>query len=214
MFLLDNDDYKKLAPIAIRTIGKRFTTPYLSESIRTRIGSRALVEMMFLEEYAGQPGELPKFFKVYTLILSTFKNAGPIDFNQLKRTAEQMQEAADQAEAAAKKAKNGKETGTETGKGTVGKPEPGRIKKLLTNIWKFAKRVGGHIWEAIKKLWDFVKKNKIKTFIFILLAIAILTLILAPKIRKGVLNFLNNLAGANEKDIIDGSDQILSKMGS
>ncbi len=50
MFKLKESDYKALYPMAKRLFRDKYNTPYLSESFRTGIGQRALVEMLFLED--------------------------------------------------------------------------------------------------------------------------------------------------------------------
>ncbi len=76
MFKLKESDYKALYPMAKRLFGDKYNTPYLSETFRTNIGKRALVEMLFLEKY-GFLTAVAKLIVVTQDSIESAKKGGP-----------------------------------------------------------------------------------------------------------------------------------------
>ncbi len=189
MFKLKESDYKALYPMAKRLFEDKYNTPYLSESFRTNIGKRALVEMLFLEEEDGAHigGSNRQFYLEYQTKLLTAVNDGILSPQEATRKYKQILKQEEKTDRALDNIYKASQ-------------EEGFFKKIFNYIKKKhaatmnSKRKG--LISLLAEIYKYAFTHPVKFVTLAGITVMVLAFLLSPKLRKKALTFARNIFSA------------------
>jgi len=193
MFRLSESDYRKLEPIALKVYRGSARSAHVARLMESKIGRRALVDMMFLEDRAT---EIDK-------IVTTLKNLNDIQFGAVKSGIE----------ASLRILGKSLETGEEGEQLTKTKKESffTKVKNFFAKIYNWLTKMFKTGWEKIKSFFTwlyslFFKEANLKSPRWLNIAIAVTVAIAlgyflfgteaGKKVRSFILNAIKGGLGA------------------
>jgi hypothetical protein len=210
MFRLSESDYRKLEPIALKVYRGSAKSAHVSQLMESRVGRRALVDMMFLEEG----------------ILDRLKELNPKKYNKQlqKMSPEELQvektsvkillklidEVEEERKGASPKGQKSQKPATPA---TPAEKESffTKVKNFFAKIYNWLKKIFNKGWEKIKSFFTwlyslFFKEAKLKSPRWLNIAIAVIVVIAlgyflfgteaGEKVRSFILNAIKGGFGA------------------
>jgi hypothetical protein len=193
MFRLSESDYKRLEPIALKVYRSSAKSQHVAQLMESRVGRRALVDMMFLEDRAE---DLKK-------IVTTFEGLSDSQFAIMKISIESALNIINKS----------LETGEEDQPATPAEKESffTKVKNFFAKIYNWFKKIFKTGWEKIKSFFTwlyslFFKEAKFKSPRWLNIAIVVLVVIAlgyflfgteaGKKVRSFILNAIKGGLGA------------------
>jgi hypothetical protein len=220
MFRLSESDYKKLEPIALKVYKESAKSPHVAQLMESRVGRRALVDMMFLEDEPVRAYDNPYFGSIFDNSTETGQKTAKNNYleteNKLAMIFEAAEDSANSQEGIEKLPTS------ELPKTRVATPAQATkfLDKVKNFFAKIVKWTGEKSKNIFKKVYSFFfKESKLRSprWLHIALAVAVVLviayLLFGTSIGEKIKNFIVKAAKASVNALKSAVRYVLGKGG-